>query len=198
MNQVCIVITLQTQIVVSGDEHQSEYVSPCDKRIEFISGFTGSAGTALVTQNQAWLITDGRYTIQAANQMNQTEWTVLQTAGAGLPTVAEHILNSLGTNQEIKIGIDAATMPLSVYRRIASKLTMHKVMPLGSNPIDKAWEDLALRPPRPRTPSFIHPISLAGVSVASKLKNLRSALKAEAADGIVVSALDEVIFWHCD
>jgi Xaa-Pro aminopeptidase len=168
-------------------------VTPCDKRIEFISGFTGSAGTALVTQNQAWLMTDGRYTIQAANQLNQTEWTVLQTAGAGLPTVAEHILNCLGANQEMKIGIDASTMPLSIYRGIAAKLTAHKVMPLATNPIDKVWEDMELRPPRPTTPSFVHPISLAGVSVASKLQNLRVALKTEGADGIVVSALDEVV-----
>ena len=177
---------------MSGDEHQSEYVTACDRRIEFISGFTGSAGTALVTQDQAWLVTDGRYTIQAANQLNQTFWKVLQTAGTALPTVAEHILNCLGAGRTIRIGIDASTMPLSTYRSISTKLATHMIVPLATNPIDKVWEDLGLRPPRPTTPSFIHPLSLAGVSVESKLQNLRAALKSEGADGIVVSALDEV------
>ena len=180
------------QIVVSGDAHQSEYVMSRDKRIEFLSGFTGSAGTALITRDRAWLITDGRYTIQAAQQLNLTTWSVLQSGGTDFPTLSEHILNCLGADKTQRIGIDASTMPLSTYRSVSKSLKSHTLVALDQSPVDKVWEDLGLRPPRQTTPSFVHPISLAGLSAESKLEGLRAALKTEGANAVIISALDEV------
>ena len=132
---------------------------------------------------------------KAASQLNLTAWKVLQTGGTGLPTLAEHILHCLGTNRPMRIGIDAATVPLSVYRSISAKLGSHTLVPLPSNPVDRVWEDLALRPSRPVSPSFVHPPCYAGISVEHKLQDLRAALTAIAAatPAAAAKAAEEII-----
>ena len=82
-------------VVPMGDAHASEYVSIADKRIEWLTGFTGSAGTALVTAEAAMLWTDGRYFVQAAQQLAGT-WTLMRSAEPGVPTLEEWGRDSLG------------------------------------------------------------------------------------------------------
>lgn len=184
---------LDAIIVLSGDAHHSEYPSERDRCMKYISGFTGSAGTVMVTANGgAFLVTDGRYTIQASQELDTSKWKVMQV-GARMPTMPEHLRSALGSGPK-RIGVDASTVSLGTWRSLEKELHPHKLIALDESPLAVQWEaDSAFtRPALPTAPAAEHPIEYAGVSAGDKLAQLREALDKEGADAMAISSLDEV------
>ncbi|KAG0485483.1 hypothetical protein HPP92_009562 [Vanilla planifolia] len=177
---------LDAFIVPSEDNHQSEYVSDRDKRRAFVSGFTGSAGLALITMTEALLWTDGRYFLQATQQLSD-RWKLICIMED--PNVENWISDNLPS--DAAVGID----PWCVSVEMAQKWTQafskkrQKLVHLSVNLVDEIWKD---RPAADIQPVHIQPFKFAGRAVADKLKDLREKLLKEKADGIIVTALDEV------
>ena len=92
---------IHAYIIPSEDEHQSEYVANYDKRRQWISGFTGSAGVAVVTANKAALWTDGRYFIRAEQELDKNYWTLVKSGEAGEPTIEEWLIDILNKNDTV-------------------------------------------------------------------------------------------------
>jgi Xaa-Pro aminopeptidase len=182
---------IHAYIIPTGDAHQSEYVAECDKRREYISGFSGSAGTAVVTLNKALLWTDGRYHLQASQQLDEN-WTLMKD---GLPDVLkmeEWLSKELPG--ESCVGIDPFLMMAEQYKRIEELLSCSnkKLVSVATNLVDLVWEAEGTRPPQPSAPVFVHPLKYAGKSWSSKVTNIRKKMKEKECKGLVATALDEV------
>ena len=176
-------------VVPSQDPHFSEYVPTCFERRAWISGFTGSAGTAVVTAREALLWTDGRYFLQASQELS-SEWTLMKGGQPGVPEpkqwLAEHM------NKGARVGVDASVHSLNEARAMRDVLTKHGVLFdfVATNPVDEAWGEA--RPPFPTAPLRAHPAEWAGKTVAEKVAQCRADLVSKDADALVVSPLDEV------
>eukprot|EP00743_Colponemidia_sp_Colp-15_P002289 GILK01002480.1.p1 GENE.GILK01002480.1~~GILK01002480.1.p1 ORF type:complete len:612 (-),score=125.84 GILK01002480.1:1751-3586(-) len=182
---------LHAYIVPSEDAHLSEYTSDRDHRIAFISGFTGSAGTVVVAEQDAYLWTDGRYFLQAEKQLS-AEWT-LQKMLPDVPPYEEWLASNLPKNS--RVGCDPFLVSLATSRKIKDALSKkgHELVPLTPNLIDSVWED---QPPAPKSTVFLHPVQYSGQSTVDKLASIRSKLKEGNAFGLVVSALDEIAWLY--
>jgi Xaa-Pro aminopeptidase len=184
--------SLNALIVPSEDAHQSEYVAAQDKRREFISGFSGSAGIVIITPVHALLWTDGRYWDQAKQQLD-AGWTLMQTGTAGVPSIGEW----LRSNVTESVGFDAALTSVSSFRRLCGELQNGPctLTATHSNLVDLVWaspEFEHLRPQIVSSPLSVHPISRAGRSVDSKINDVRSQLVSNSCDAMIVSALDSI------
>ena len=189
---------LDALIVLSGDAHHSEYPSERDRCMRYISGFTGSAGTIMVTADGgSFLVTDGRYTIQAAQELDPSTWEVMQT-GARMPTMPEHLRKALGSTPK-RVAVEASTCSLATWKSLEKELHPHVLVALEQSPLAKQWERDAAspRPQLPSAPVAVHPVKFAGVSAADKLSQLRSALSKEGAEAMAISTLDEVDVCVC-
>ncbi|CAM0873752.1 unnamed protein product [Alopecurus aequalis] len=177
-------------LVPSEDAHQSEYVSERDKRRQFISGFTGSAGLALVTAKEALLWTDGRYFLQATQQLSD-RWKLMRM-GEDPPVevwIADNLLDGA------VIGIDSWCISVDSahrYEQIFLKKNQ-TLLQLSSDLMDEVWKE---RPPNNALPVNVHPVEFAGRSVAEKINELREKLQHENATAIIVTALDEVAWLY--
>ncbi|EKX37601.1 hypothetical protein GUITHDRAFT_116243 [Guillardia theta CCMP2712] len=168
--------------------HQSEYVGESERRRQFISGFSGSAGTAFVGMEGAWLWTDSRYLLQASQQLDTSVWTVMHS----LPrqaSMAEHAAAELP--QGSRIGADPWLLPLATYQTLQDKLSSreHVLVPLTNNLVDELWDS---RPRPPKGKAFAHPVRLSGSSTKEKLERTRKELRELGASAMVISSLDEV------
>lgn len=181
---------LDALVVPSEDNHQSEYVSDRDKRREFVSGFTGSAGLALITMNEALLWTDGRYFLQATQQLSD-RWKLMRIGED--PTVENWIADNL--QSDAAVGIDPWCVSVDTAQRWmqAFSRSRQKLIQLSVNLVDEIWRD---RPAAEIRPVTLQPFKFAGCTVADKLKDLRGKLVQEKAHGIVVTALDEVAWLY--
>ena len=171
---------------------QSEYVAPCDMRRPFISGFTGSAGTAVVTETDALLWTDGRYYAQAAKEL-PSDWVLMKDRLPDTPSVGQWLASTLP--REARVGIDPTTFPIASAKRLRDELAAKgiELIPLeGENLVDRVWGDE--KPARPAEPVFLHPTERAGQSVAEKVATLRDEMENVGATVLVVAALDEVMW----
>ncbi|KAJ6669047.1 hypothetical protein lerEdw1_007856 [Lerista edwardsae] len=180
--------SIQAYIVPSGDAHQSEYIAPCDCRREFICGFDGSAGTAIVTEQDAAMWTDGRYFLQAAQQMD-TNWTLMKMGLKDTPTPEDWLVSVLPENS--KVGVDPFIIPADQWKRMSKVLKSagHALVPVHDNLIDVIWAD---RPPRPCKPLMTLGLSYTGISWKDKITALRVKMAERKAVWFVVTALDEV------
>ena len=177
-------------VVPSEDNHSSEYIAASDSRRSFISGFTGSAGVAVVTADSAVLSTDGRYIIQATKQLDDN-WTLLNSALPEAPTWQDWSAEQAADGKNV--AVDASLLASSAAKKLLEKI--HKsggadLIPHEDNLIDLVWGDE--QPPRPQEPVLILPESHAGQSVGDKLNELRQELAKKQAAGFVVSMLDEI------
>jgi Xaa-Pro aminopeptidase len=164
--------SLDALIVPTEDAHQSEYVAPRDKRRQFISNFSGSAGTVVVTSTEAMLWTDGRYWLQAQQQLEPT-WTLMRTGDASVPTVGEWLAQHL---PDARVGFDPSVTSVGTHRRLALEAGARcHLTPTPANLIDLLWTD---RPARSESPIAIHAPEYAGRSVADKLTSVRSSFAA--------------------
>ncbi|KAL7101773.1 hypothetical protein ACP275_08G075700 [Erythranthe tilingii] len=181
---------LDALVVPSEDYHQSEYVSARDKRREFVSGFNGSAGLALITANEALLWTDGRYFLQAEKQLSN-EWKLMRVGED--PTVDIWMADNLASNAAI--GVDPWCISVDTAqkweRAFAKK--QQKLIQTATNLVDEVWTS---RPPPETNPVVVQPLEFAGRSVEDKLKDLREELMQEKTRAIVLTALDEVAWLY--
>lgn len=179
-------VDLDVFVVPSEDAHQSEYTAECDHRRAWISGFTGSAGCAVITKKDAALFTDGRYFLQASQQLDDQHWKLMKSGLPGVPTWQEYLVNNIPPNSSI--GIDPSVITLNDAENLKKELDSigSQLVFVEKNPVDQIRTD---RPSRPSEPIQVHPIKYAGKSVSSKLSDLRSKCDG---NSIVVSALDEI------
>ncbi|NXV89439.1 XPP1 aminopeptidase, partial [Calonectris borealis] len=179
---------VQAYIVPSGDAHQSEYIAPCDCRRAFISGFDGSAGTAIVTEQHAAMWTDGRYFLQAAHQMDNN-WTLMKMGLKDTPTQEDWLVSVLPEGS--KVGVDPFIIPADQWKRMSKALRSagHDLVPVKENLIDIIWTDC---PQRPCKPLIMLDLSYTGVSWRDKIVALRSKMAERKVLWFVVTALDEV------
>lgn len=180
--------SIQAYIVPSGDAHQSEYIAPCDCRREFICGFDGSAGTAIVTEQDAAMWTDGRYFLQAAQQMD-TNWTLMKMGLKDTPTPEDWLVSVLPESS--KVGVDPFIIPADQWKRMSKVLKSagHALVPVHDNLINVIWAD---RPPRPCKPLMTLGLNYTGISWKDKITALRVKMAERKAVWFVVTALDEV------
>ncbi|KAG0485441.1 hypothetical protein HPP92_009520 [Vanilla planifolia] len=177
---------LDAFIVPSEDNHQSEYVSDRDKRRAFVSGFTGSAGLALITMTEALLWTDGRYFLQATQQLSD-RWKLMRIMED--PNVENWISDNLPSDAAVELTRGVYLLKWLKNGHKLQKKKRQKLVHLSVNLVDEIWKD---RPAADIQPVHIQPFKFAGRAVADKLKDLREKLLKEKADGIIVTALDEV------
>ncbi len=181
---------LSAFIFPSTDAHQSEYVADHWQGRTWISGFNGSAGTAVVTMESAALWTDSRYFLAAEEQLKGTEFQLMKLKIEGTPTISEWLAQELqGENAEV--GLDGMvnsyheTMGLIADLRKSGGITVRT----NFDPLGLIWTD---RPAIPANPVEIQPMEFAGESVASKISRIRTALRQRHADGMLISALDDI------
>ncbi|XP_068647791.1 aminopeptidase P2 [Aristolochia californica] len=183
-------IGLDAYIIPSEDAHQSEFIAECYMRRAYISGFTGSAGTAVVTKDKAALWTDGRYFLQAEKQLN-SNWILMRSGNVGVPTTCEWLNDVLDPG--CRIGMDPflfSSDAAEELKRAISKKNHELVYLSNMNLVDEIWKES--KPEPPGKPIRVHDIKYAGVDISSKLSWLRSALLDEGSTGIVISMLDEI------
>lgn len=178
-------------IFPSTDPHQSEYVADCWKGREWISGFNGSAGTAVVTMNSAALWTDSRYFLAAEDQLNGTEFQLMRLKMPDTPTVAEWIGKELRGGSVTEVGIDGMVVSTSDVESLIADFRHEGGLTLRTNldALSRIWTN---RPPLPQSTCEIQPMELAGESAESKLKRIRAALRKQHADGMLMASLDDI------
>lgn len=184
--------TLQAYIVPSDDAHQSEYICKADERRAFISGFDGSAGTAVITLDNALLWTDGRYYQQALKQLD-SNWELQKDGLPTTPSVASWLASNLAKGS--KVGVDPKLFSYRLWKPIEKEL-------LGSNcslvPVEENLVDIVWGKDQPKVTS--NPIisldtTFAGQTVSDKWENVKQKLGEKKAQALVVSALDEIAWF---
>lgn len=182
---------LSAFIFPSSDAHQSEYVAEHWQGRAWISGFNGSAGTAVVTMHSAALWADSRYFLAAEEQLRGTEYELMKIKIEGTPTIAEWLAQELTSEDSPEVGVDGMvysyndTMELMGELRKMGGITVRT----NFNPLSLIWKN---RPSIPEYPIEIQPLEYAGESLQSKISRIRKALREQHADGILVSALDDI------
>ncbi len=182
---------LDAFIFPSTDPHNSEYVPDRWKGREWISGFNGSAGTAVVTMHAAVLWTDSRYFIAAEQQLAGTEFVLMRERVAGTPTISEWLGKVLSDINGATVGVDGMVNTAADVEALISDLRQQGGITVRTNfdPLAVIWTN---QPPIPTTPIEVHSLEYAGESTTSKLSRIRIALRSLHADGMLVSALDDI------
>src|SRR5918911_2018297 len=172
-------------IVPRADEHQNEYVPPAEERLAWLTGFTGSAGTAVVLRDKAALFVDGRYTLQAGTQVDGSVFEILNIADKTPEAWIEETIAA-----ESRLGYDPRLHTVAQAKRLkaAAEKAGASLVP-APNPIDELWTD---RPAPPLGPVSLQPDEFAGEPAAEKLARVAAALKKDKADALVVAAPDSI------
>ena len=170
----------------SSDAHQSEYPTEYDKCRRFLSGFTGSAGTLLVMKEEAYLWTDGRYFLQAENELKDSGITLMKMGEPGVPTLDELLEEKLKSGEVL--GFNGSLLSFSEGKVIAGKVVKNGVkLAIGKEITDEVWTE---RPKRPHTKVFILEEKYAGKSAAKKISEVRERMKGR--DLLIVSSLSDI------
>lgn len=182
---------LSAFIFPSTDAHQSEYVADHWRGREWISGFNGSAGTAVVTMKSAALWTDSRYFLAAEEQLEDTEYQLMRLKMEGTPTITEWLGKELQDVQSPEVGLDGMVNSYNYVKDLSYSLRKLGGNTLRTNldPLELIWEN---RPSLPANPVEIQPLEYAGETLASKVVRIRKSLRELHADGMLVSALDDI------
>ncbi len=173
-------------LVPHSDEHQSEFLPPAAERLAWLTGFTGSAGVAVVLEKAAALFVDGRYTLQARAQTDPETFEVLKTPEA---KPSAWIVGKLPKGAAV--GYDPALHTIKEIQRLTETLAKSgiKLEPVESNPIDAMWGE---RPKASAMPIALHPLELAGKAAPEKIAEVQEQLKADKADAVLLTLLDSI------
>ena len=175
-------------ITPSTDPHSGEYVPAHWESRKWLSGFTGSAGTVVVTKDNAGLWTDSRYFIQAEEQLEGTGIQLFKDRLPETPSISEWLGSVL--NKDEKVGIDGWVNSMQEAAGLRKELQTYGLeLTLVEDPFQYIWDD---RPTLPQTPVFIHGLEYAGVSCCDKINKIKEAIKGKGATSIILSALDEI------
>ena len=182
---------LGAYIFNSSDAHNSEYTADHWKGREWISGFNGSAGTAVVTLTSAALWTDSRYFIAAGQQLAGTEYQLMKLKIEGTPTIAEWLGKELANADSKEVGLDGTTHTAAAVSQLKDELRRQGGLTLRTNfdVLQRIWKD---RPPMSLNAIVLQPIKLAGETTRDKLARIRKALREVHADGMLMSHLDDI------
>lgn len=182
---------LSAFIFPSSDPHNSEYVPQRWEGRKWISGFDGSAGTAVVTLHSAALWTDSRYFLAAESQLSGTEFSLMREGVDGTPSIGEWIESELRDGDTTEIGVDGICMTLNDTEALKNELKRRGGICLRTNLdiLGRVWTD---RPPVPLSPVTVHPMEYAGESCSDKLSRIRHSLLALGADGMLMTQLDDI------
>lgn len=179
---------IQAFIIPSTDPHLSEYVAPHWQSREWISGFTGSAGTVVVTAREAGLWTDSRYFLQAARQIEGTGITLYKEMLPETPDIPVFLGTHLQPGDTV--GIDGKMFSAEEVKRLQQELEKGGIRVRSiADPMRQLWSD---RPAMPSAPAFVHDTKYAGKSFAEKLSAVRGKMEAAGADALLLTALDEI------
>lgn len=179
---------IDAYIVCTDDFHGSEYVGEYFRSREYLSGFTGSAGTLVVTLDSAALWTDGRYFIQAKAQLDGSGIELMRSGEKGVPTIEKYLCNYLPDGGVI--GFDGRAVSAAFAEKLINKLAFkHVTEKSDEDLVDMVWKD---RPPLSKESVYELPESVCGMSVADKISSIREKLRECNADCLLVSALDEI------
>ena len=178
-------------IFPSTDPHNGEYVPDHWKGREFISGFNGSAGTAVVTLAEAALWTDSRYFIAATEQLEGTGFELMKLKIEGTPTIAEWLGRKLAAKSGAVVGIDGMVSSVDMVEGLIGELRQQGGITLRTNldPLEAIWTD---RPAVPQDKVEVHQLKYAGETAESKLERIKQELRQQHAVGMLVSALDDI------
>ena len=181
-------------IFPSTDPHQGEYIPDHWKGREFISGFNGSAGTAVVTMTSAALWTDSRYFLAAEQQLKGTGFQLMKLKMEGTPTIAQWLNSEIavgGSPASTEVGIDGWCSSANSVKELTADLRKEGGLTLRTNldPLKTIWSD---RPAIPENPLEIYPLEYAGETTHDKIARIRKALREKHADGMLMSALDDI------
>lgn len=182
---------LDAFIFPSTDPHNGEYVPAHWEGRKWICGFDGSAGTAVVTMDKAALWTDSRYFLAAGEQLRGTEFVLMKERMEGTPSIAEWLGMSLAHVDGAVVGLDGYVNSVGMVERLSDELRKRGGITLRTNfdPLAVIWKD---RPEIPEHKVVLHPAEYSGETAASKLGRIREALRRSGAEGMLVSALDDV------
>jgi Xaa-Pro aminopeptidase len=174
-------------LVPRADEHQGEYVPACAERLAWLTGFSGSAGLAIVTLRDFALFVDGRYTVQARKQVRNDNVEILQIPAAKPTDWLQQKLKPGGV-----IGFDPRLHTVAEVERLTETLSADqiKLKPLTRNPVDQVWG--ADRPPAPQGPVRAHPLRYAGTAAEDKIAALQKELKSASQDAVVLTLPDSI------
>jgi Xaa-Pro aminopeptidase len=180
-------LKIDALLVPRADEHQGEYVPASAQRLRWLTGFSGSAGTAVVTRTQAALFVDGRYTVQARQQVDGSAYDILQVPQN---TIADWLTQHLEPGATV--GFDPWLHTVSEIERLEGKLKPRKITlkPLSQNPIDRIWG--RTRPKPPTAPIRPHLPEYAGKPAAEKIADIQAELKKADHDAVVLTLPDSI------
>lgn len=182
---------INAYLVTTSDPHQSEYLADFYKTREFISGFTGSAGTVVITKDEAILWTDGRYFIQAAYELSGTGFELYKMGVPGFPTVTEYLLNKVPVGG--KIGFNGNTISFKLYRELLEALDQRMLIS-NLDFISDMWKD---RPSIPSDNAYVHELKYTGTSAKQRIEKLREDMYKIDADYNLIAALDDIAYLYC-
>src|SRR6202048_2921067 len=168
-------------VIPRADQQQNEYVAPSEERLAWLSGFSGSAGLAVVLVRQAAIFVDGRYTLQAAKQVEGRTWSVEPLVD---PSPEKGLAEHLTTGD--RIGFDPWLHTTAAAERLAAVCAKAgaELVAVDSNPLDSVWTE---RPPPPQAPVTVHGTQFSGEAEADKLKRIRLEITKLGADALVLS-----------
>lgn len=175
-------------IVPSSDYHQSEYVGDYFKSREFMSGFTGSSGTLIIYMDEAGLWTDGRYFIQAENELKDSGIKLFKMGEEGVPTIEEYLLEKLPKNSTL--GFDGRVMSVKEGQSLANKLAFKGInIEYKYDLVNDIWED---RCSLPTEKAFLLGVEYSGESFSDKLSRIRAVMKEKKATTHILASLDDI------
>lgn len=182
---------LDAFVFPSTDAHHGEYVPDHWKGREFISGFNGSAGTAVVTMDDAALWTDSRYFLAAEEQLAGTGFRLMKIKIEGTPSISQWLGRKLSAVNGAQVGVDGMVNSVNDVEQMMAELRAQGGITVRTNidPLRFVWHD---RPGIPADKVNVHPVKYAGESAQSKLGRIRRALAERHVDGMLVSALDDI------
>ena len=175
-------------IIPSSDYHQSEYVGEYFKSRQYMSGFTGSAGTLIVTMDEVGLWTDGRYFIQAENELKGSNIKLFKIGEEGVPTIIEYLIENVPKNATI--GFDGKVMSVKEGQNIYSKLKFKNInTEYNFDLVNEIWND---RVSLPKEKAFLLGVEYSGESFSDKLKRIRQSMKSKNATTHILASLDDI------
>ena len=184
---------IHAYIIPTDDAHQSEYIRKSDKRREYISGFTGSAGTVVVTENQALLWTDGRYFTQANLELTPPNaWTLMKSGEPGVPTMKQWLSKNLPENAII--GADPDLLSFSVWTELEEFLSESgkKIVAIDDNLVDLVWGQE--KPIETLNKIVPHEIQYTGRTAGDKIKTVYEEMDKKKVDFLIITKLDEIAY----
>jgi len=184
--------SITAYIVNTSDPHQSEYVSEHYKGRAWISGFTGSAGTVVITETTAILWTDGRYFVQAEKELSGTEYKLFKMAIPGFPTFTEWLKDNLEEGDSL--GFDGKTFAQSSVEELIKEFDGKDIELISEfDLVGKIWKD---RPALPKGNAFIHELKYTGKTTKEKLDQLRNEMRKLKADYFLLASLDDIAWLY--